>query len=193
MEIDRRLLPILEEHLVPGKVNLIFGTRRSGKTFLLRKLVAKTAYKYLWLEGEDSDTQALLAQRSVAAYQRLTGDAELLIIDEAQVVPDVGAVLKLLVDQVKNLRIVATGSSAFDLLNLSGEPLTGRAFFHQLYPIAQLELMPYENALQTRQQVEERVVLGSYPELFSLPTSGQRERYLRELVNTYLLKDIMAF
>lgn len=193
MDINRYLLPILEQHLIAGKVNLVFGTRRVGKTFLLRKLVAQSPYSYLWLEGEDSDTQALLAQQSVAAYQRLMGDTALLIIDEAQTIPRIGQVLKLLVDQLPHLRIVVTGSSAFDLLNLSGEPLTGRAFFHQLYPIAQRELTPYENALQTRQQLDERLVLGSYPELFNLSTSAQRERYLRELINTYLLKDIMAF
>lgn len=193
MEIERYLLSILNEHLIPGKVNLILGSRRVGKTFLMRKLVAQTAYRYLWLDGEDSDTQRILAQRSTSAYGRLVGDTDLLIIDEAQAVPHIGQVLKLLVDQMVHLRIIATGSSAFDLLNLSGEPLTGRAFFHQLYPIAQCELTRYENTLQTRQQLDERLVLGSYPELFSLTTSAQRERYLRELINTYLLKDIMAF
>jgi len=193
MDIDRYLFPILLEHLIPGKVNLIFGTRRVGKTFLLRKLVAKTPFKYLWLEGEDVDAQQLLAQRSIAAYQRLAGDIDLLIIDEAQAVPDIGKVLKLFADHLMHLRIIVTGSSAFDLLNLSGEPLTGRAFFHQLYPIAQLELATGENGLQTRQQLPERIVMGSYPELFSLSMTDQRERYLRELVDTYLLKDIMAF
>ncbi len=193
MDIDRYLFPILLEHLIPGKVNLIFGTRRVGKTFLLRKLVAKTPFKYLWLEGEDVDAQQLLAQRSIAAYQRLAGDIDLLIIDEAQAVPDIGKVLKLFADHLMHLRIIVAGSSAFDLLNLSGEPLTGRAFFHQLYPIAQLELATGENGLQTRQQLPERIVMGSYPELFSLSMTDQRERYLRELVDTYLLKDIMAF
>ncbi len=193
MEIERYLLTIVKEHLIPGKVNLIFGARRVGKTYLLRELVRQLPYRPLWLEGEDSDTQQLLAQRSIAGYGRLIGDTELLLIDEAQAVPAIGKVLKLLVDQLPHLRIIVTGSSAFDLLNLSGEPLTGRAFFHQLYPVAQCELLPYENALQTRQQLDERLVLGSYPELFSLTTTAQRERYLRELVNTYLLKDIMAF
>lgn len=193
MEIGRDLLPILEEHLIAGKVNLIFGARRTGKTFLLRRLIAQTTLSYLWLEGEDSDTQQLLAQKSIATYRRLVGDTQLLIIDEAQAIPAIGQVLKLLVDQLSHLCIVVTGSSAFDLLNLSGEPLTGRAFFHQLHPIAQRELISYENALQTRQQLEDRLILGSYPELFNLNTLSQRERYLRELVNTYLLKDILAY
>ncbi|UFH52980.1 ATP-binding protein [Spirosoma sp. KNUC1025] len=193
MDIDRYLMPIVKEHLIPGKVNLIFGTRRVGKTFLLRRLVSEVSYSYIWLEGEDYDTHQVLAERTVAAYRRLIGEAELLIIDEAQAIPNIGQILKLFVDQLTHLRIVVTGSSAFDLLNLSGEPLTGRAFFHQLHPIAQSELTRYENPLQTRQQLEERLVLGSYPELFSLATSAQRERYLRELINTYLLKDIISF
>lgn len=193
MNIERYLQNIIAKYLLPNKVNLIFGTRRVGKTYLLRQLVAETPYKVLWLEGEDSITQQLLSQRNIAAYQQLIDDAELLVIDEAQEIPEIGKVLKLLVDHIPNLRFLVTGSSAFDLANLSGEPLTGRAFFHQLYPIAHRELKVHFNLLQIRQQLEERLVYGSYPELFSLEHSSAKERYLRELLNTYLLKDILAF
>ena len=117
----------------------------------------------------------------------------MLIIDEAQEIPDIGPVLKLIVDHITPLRIIVTGSSAFDLANLSGEPLTGRAFTHQLYPLAQRELSPYENRLETRQRLDDRLIYGSYPELFQLPTNSRREQYLTDLVNAYLLKDILAF
>ena len=193
MVIERYLQGIVSQYLIPNKVNLIFGTRRVGKTFLLRQLMAQTPYKTLWLEGEDSIVQQLLAQRNVAAYEQLVGDAELLIIDEAQEIPEIGRVLKLLVDQIPRLRLLVTGSSAFDLANLLGEPLMGRAFFHQIYPIAYRELKPLFNPLQIRQQLEQRLVYGSYPELFSVEQPAFQERYLRELLNTYLLKDMLAF
>jgi uncharacterized protein len=193
MIISRYLRKILQEYLLAGKVNLIFGTRRVGKTFLLQHFTEQNAYKTLWLEGEDLPTQRLLAERSTATYQALIADHELLIIDEAQEIPEIGKVLKLIIDSQPHLRVLVTGSSAFDLANLSGEPLTGRAFFHQLFPIAQLELANHYNLLQIHQQLPERLVYGSYPALFSLETLAQKERYLRELLTTYLLKDVLAY
>jgi len=193
MEIKRRIQGQIDKLLVPNKVNVIFGSRRTGKTYLLDKLAKDSAFKILRLEGEDADTHVLLAERSVANYRRLLEGVELLMIDEAQAIPDIGKVLKLMVDQVSGLRIIATGSSAFDLANQAGEPLTGRAYFHTLYPIAQLELSPTQSLLEIRQQLPERLIMGSYPELFSLETQDERGRYLKTLVNTFLLKDILAF
>jgi uncharacterized protein len=193
MNIIRAAEKRLLDKLLPNKVNLLFGTRRVGKSFLLKKLAASTAFKTLVLQGEDTDSQQLLAQRTVANYQRILQNIDLLIIDEAQAVPDIGQILKLMVDNIPNIRIIATGSSAFDLANKAGEPLTGRAYFHELYPIAQLELMPNENALQTLQNLEDRLIYGGYPELWNLPFSVTKPEYLKDLLNTYLLKDIIAF
>lgn len=193
MEFDRYLLPALLDHLVPNEVNLLFGTRRVGKTYLLRQLLARTTYQTLMLQGEDADARQLLAPRTIAHYRRLLNGVELLVIDEAQEIPDIGLVLKLIVDHVDGLRIVVTGSSAFDLANVSGEPLTGRAYFHQLYPLAQRELAPYENQLETLQRLEDRLLFGSYPELLQLTRLTDQQDYLRTLVNTYLLKDILTF
>jgi len=189
----RDLQRIIEESLYPNKVNLIFGTRRVGKTFLLQQIKANTAYKTLVLEGEDADTQRLLAIRSIANYRRLLDRIDLLIIDEAQAIPEIGKVLKLIVDHTDGLRIIVTGSSAFDLANLSGEPLTGRAFHHQLYSLSQTELSQQENLLETRQRLEERLIYGTYPEAVRLATNAERERYLTELTGAYLLKDILTF
>lgn len=193
MSINRAIEKTLIERLIPNKVNLIFGTRRVGKTFLLKKLIANQPFKTLMLQGEDSDVQQILAQRSVANYQRLLHHIELLVIDEAQAIPAIGKILKLIVDNIEGIRVIVTGSSAFDLANLSGEPLTGRAYFHELYPISQQELMEQENALQTLQNLEDRLIYGSYPELWNLPFSVTKAEYLKELLNTYLLKDIIAF
>lgn len=193
MEIERRLYQSLVDHLKPNKVNIIMGTRRVGKTFLVRKVIENTPYKVFTLEGEDIDAQNLLAQTSIANYQRLFSGYDLLVIDEAQAVPEIGKKLKLIVDHVKDLRIIATGSSTFDLAQQSGEPLTGRAYFHNLYPIAQQELAAHENILETRKHLEERIIYGSYPELFQLNSLKEKESYLKDLINAYLLKDILSF
>ncbi|MFD2937592.1 ATP-binding protein [Spirosoma flavum] len=193
MIYPRTIFPAIQEQLQSNKVIVITGTRRVGKTVLLRQIQEQTRLVTLWLNGEDFDVQALLAQRSVAAYGRLLGDTELLLIDEAQAVPEVGRVLKLMIDSFAKLTIVATGSSAFDLTNQTGEPLTGRRIHFDLFPLAQLELGRNENSLQTRQQLEDRLVFGSYPEVVGLATSVQKIDYLRELVNSYLLKDILMY
>ena len=193
MNINRAIETTLIERLIPNKVNLIFGTRRVGKTFLLKKILSNIGFKTLSLQGEDADTQRLLAERSIANYQRVLKNIELLVIDEAQAIPEIGKILKLIIDNIEGIRVIVTGSSAFDLANLSGEPLTGRAFFHELYPISQQELMEQENALQTSQNLEDRLIYGGYPELWNLPFGVTKAEYLKELLNTYLLKDIIAF
>ncbi|MHA4737056.1 ATP-binding protein [Dyadobacter sp. MSC1_007] len=193
MEINRLLYQQVIDHLKPNKVNVITGTRRVGKTFLVQKIIANTHYRVFVLEGEDIDAQNLLSPASIANYKRIFSGYDLIVIDEAQAIPDIGKRLKLIVDHVQGIRIIATGSSAFDLAQQTGEPLTGRAYFHNLYPIAQQELLPFENALETRQHLEDRLIYGSYPELFQFETSREKESYLKDLVNSYLLKDILAF
>jgi predicted AAA+ superfamily ATPase len=176
-----------------NKVILIFGTRRTGKTVLIHEIQSQYKNKSLLLNGEDFDAQELLINRSISNYKRIIGNANLLIIDEAQAIPEIGAILKLMIDNIPELTIIATGSSSFDLLNKAGEPLTGRQIRFNLYPLAQLELRTQENAIETNQNLEERLIFGSYPELFNLPTVQEKGAYLQNLVQSYLLKDILAF
>ncbi len=191
--IPRHVARQINELLTSNKVIVITGTRRTGKTFLLRQLTKNIPQKILFLNGEDLDTQAIFAQRTIANYRRLLGDTQLLVIDEAQAIPDIGKSLKLMIDELAQLTIIATGSSAFELNNQVGEPLTGRKVSFDLYPIAQMELQPLENLLQTRQNLEERLIFGSYPEVIGLETTERKIDYLRELVNAYLLKDILMY
>ena len=193
MKIERLALQQLKYKIGKNKVLLLFGTRRVGKTHLVKTLERDFKAPFLHLNAEDTDTLNLLENRSVANYQRLLGDVKLLVIDEAQVIPEIGKILKLIIDEFEDLTIIATGSSAFDLSNQTGEPLTGRSYTYFLYPVAQAELMPYENALQTKQNLEERLIFGSYPEIFQLQTIQEKTEYLKNLVSSYLLKDILRF
>ncbi len=189
MEIIRNQLTDLKNSLKTQKVTLLLGARRVGKSILIESLLKTYSKPYLLLNGEDEDTHQLLAQRTAGNYTRLLKDYDLLVIDEAQNIPEIGKKLKLMVDSLKTLKILVTGSSVFDLLNTTGEPLTGRSNTVFLYPIWQGELN--ENSLQIKQRLEDRLIFGSYPELWHLNTYEEKKRYLTDLVNSYLLKDIL--
>lgn len=190
MDINRIQQTELLKSLKPQKVTLLLGARRVGKSMLIDSLLKNYKRPYLFLNGEDEDTHQLLAQRSVSNYTRVLNGNDLLVIDEAQNIPDIGKKLKLMVDAFKGLKILVTGSSVFDILNVSGEPLTGRSNAVYLYPIWQGELK--DNALQTKQNLEDRLIFGSYPELWHLKTGDEKKQYLTGLVNSYLLKDILV-
>lgn len=189
MDIVRIQAAELLKNLKPQKVTLLLGARRVGKSMLIENMLKHYKRPYLYLNGEDEDTHQLLAQRTVSNYVRVLNGNDLLVIDEAQGIPDIGKKLKLMVDSIKGLKILVTGSSAFDILNISGEPLTGRSYTVYLYPIWQGELK--ENALQIKQNLDDRLVYGSYPELWHLKTADEKKRYLLDLANSYLLKDIL--
>lgn len=189
MDITRIQETELLKSLKPQKVTILLGARRVGKSMLIESLLKNYKRPYLFFNGEDEDTHQLLAQRSVSNYTRVLNGSDLLVIDEAQNIPDIGKKLKLMVDSFKGLKILVTGSSVFDILNVSGEPLTGRNNIVHLYPIWQGELK--ENALQTKQNLDDRLVFGAYPELWHLKTTDDKKRYLSTLVNSYLLKDIL--
>lgn len=190
--IPRALQKNIEKQLSRQKVTLLLGARRVGKTALLKVIAGNYGDECLWLNGEDADTVRVLENRSVANYKRVLEGYSLLIIDEAQQIPDIGRKAKLMIDEIKPLHIILTGSSAFDLQQ-AGEPLVGRTLSHIMFPLSQQEIKSRENLLQTRQNLEERLIYGAYPETVTLTTLAEKQQYLQELVNTYLLKDILAF
>ncbi len=191
MDIRRLQQEALAKALKPQKVTILLGARRVGKSVLLQNFLSAYKRPYLFLNGEDQTTHQLLIERSVKNYTRVLNGNDLLVIDEAQNIPDIGRKLKLMIDSFKGLKILVTGSSAFDMLNVSGEPLTGRSNNLILYPLYQGEIGKYENALQTKQNLEERLIYGSYPELWHLPSLEDKRNYLIGMVNSYLLKDIL--
>jgi uncharacterized protein len=193
MPILKRVLQSrIEKRLQPGKVIIIAGARRTGKTILIKELMKTLPASYLYLNGEDFTTSLKLKSRSVDDYRQLIGNHKYLIIDEAQKVEQIGQILKLMVDEIEGVHILITGSSAFDIYNLTGEPLTGRKYTFQLHPFAQCELQAYENIIETEQRLENRLIFGTYPEVANVPDNQLKIEYLTELVNSYLLKDIMA-
>jgi predicted AAA+ superfamily ATPase len=192
-EIQRILAARVLNYLKPGKAALIFGARRVGKTVLINQIIKKQKGKnLLLLNGEDYDSQALLEQRSAANYRRLLEGIDLLALDEAQAIPDVGRKIKLMLDEIPGVRVIASGSSSFDLRNQTGEPLVGRSVQFHLSPFSQKEIASRETPLETRQNLETRLIYGSYPEVVNMESSKHKEEYLREIIDAYLLKDILA-
>lgn len=190
--IKRTLQDKIAAGITPGKVMLIFGARRVGKTVLMHKIVDSYPGRTMMLNGEDYDTLALLENRSAANYRHLLEGVDLLAIDEAQSIPQIGNILKLMVDEIPDISILASGSSSFDLLNKTGEPLVGRSTQFVLTPFSQKEIAETESALQTRQNLESRLIYGSYPDVVTMENFGRKTDYLRDIVGAYLLKDILA-
>jgi predicted AAA+ superfamily ATPase len=167
----------------------LFGPRQVGKTTLLRDVFAELPGKKEFLNADFTDDRALLVPER-AALQRLAGHLDHLFIDEAQNIPEVGRVLKLAHDTFPALRVVASGSAAFDLRQRTGEPLTGRQVVLELFPVSLAELEPGATALSS--WVEHGMIHGGYPEVVETPAPGDKQNLLRQLVADYLLKDIFA-
>lgn len=190
--LDRIARQRIESRLKPNKVVLIFGARRVGKTTLIGQITKNYSGEVLSLNGEDHDAISLLSERSISNYRNLLRGIDLLVIDEAQQIPEIGQKLKLMVDEIPNIRIIASGSSSFDLNNQAGEPLVGRNFQFYLPPFSQQELSMIENRLATRQNLENRLIYGSYPEVIGMEFNNDKHEYLQNMINAYLLKDILS-
>lgn len=187
---------LLQEQIIAklnaGKAVLIFGARRVGKTILIKEIVKSFNGRTLLLNGEDFDTLSLLENRSVSNYKHLLEGIDLLAIDEAQNIPYIGDIIKLIVDEIPSIRVLASGSSSFDLQNRTGEPLVGRSTQFLLTPFSQKEIEQIENPLETKRNFESRLIYGSYPEVVLMSSFEEKAEYLRDIVNAYLLKDILA-
>lgn len=189
--IPQRQFENLSKLLTPNKVIVIYGPRRCGKTTLLNKFLEGISEKYLFVSGEDLTVQNYLSSQSIQKLREFVGGNELIVIDEAQRTEKIGINLKLIVDHIKNIKVIATGSSSFDLARDVGEPLTGRKFVLKLFPLAQMEISRIEQRFETDANLESRLIYGSYPEIVITNDNKQRELYLREIISSYLYKDIL--
>lgn len=174
-----------------NKVVILYGPRQIGKTTLAKDIISDWQGRVLEISADESRYIDVLSSRDSAKLKLLVSGYDLLFIDEAQRVPDIGINLKILHDQLPDTRTLVTGSSSFDLANSVQEPLTGRAWTYILYPISYLELSGLYNRFELDSQLEERLVYGSYPEIFSIPNQADKEDYLYETGNAYFYKDIL--
>lgn len=190
--ISRTIQESIKQNLFKQKVILLIGARQIGKTTLLRELIKDCPEKSLWLNADELDIKQLLETANTSTQLlQLFGDAKLIIIDEAQQVENIGLKLKLIIDTNPNLQVIATGSSAFDLLQKSNEPLTGRKKEYHLYPISFSEMVQHTSLLEEKRLLEHRLLYGSYPEVINNP--GNEKEVLKEIANSYLYKDLLRY
>ncbi len=192
MNIKRIISNKLPKEIQPGRVVLLYGPRRVGKTTLLHEVQRSQSKNVLFLNGEVGATQQALSTTSLQQLKSIIGNHTILIIDEAQHIPGVGLQLKILVDHFPQLAIVASGSASFTLAQQVGEPLTGRKKTIQLYPIAASEIIQTTTVADYLDMLDQRLVYGSYPQLFQMNDETQQQDYLRELVDSYLFRDILT-
>jgi predicted AAA+ superfamily ATPase len=193
VKIPRLLLSLLQESLLPGKVVALYGPRQVGKTTLVLDLIERSPYRARYISADELLYREALASQSRQTLGELLGDAELLVIDEAQRVPNIGLNLKILVDSFPHARILATGSASFHLANKISEPLTGRQLTFHLYPVSYPELSAAFGPLEARAQLERWLVWGGYPAIVTAQTPQLRQRLLNELVGAYLYRDLLEW
>ncbi len=177
----------------PGKVWLLLGPRRVGKTVLVQDFISSSKLKWYSGHGEDSTLANVLESCSVERFRSLFDGVDGFFLDEAQAVPNVGQSLKLLVDTLPNLKIIATGSSAFHLNQAMGQPLTGRRRVAHLHPISVQEIAEWKGKLAPDGLLEDLMLYGTYPEVLEIADPAERVDYLLQLVEDYLFQDILKF
>ena len=187
--IKRKLEEIIANQLFKGKAIILVGPRQVGKTTLLREFIRRSDKQVLSLNCDEPEAQTMLTNTNVAKLQTIIGNNELVVIDEAQKVDNIGLTLKLIVDNMPDVQVIATGSSAFELRNSLNEPLTGRKFEYQMYPVSCGEIMDTYGLFEERRTLENRLIYGSYPDIIMHPEEARR--YLTELTQSYLYKDIL--
>lgn len=192
-KMKRDIKKLILEKMKPGKVIVLLGARRVGKTFLLKQIMSGLKEEYVFINGENINVHLELEHRSVENYRRFLQNKKLLIIDEAQKIPQIGQILKLMIDEIEGLKIIVTGSSAFDINNMTGEPLTGRKYTYYLFPFSENEFTRTEDFIDRKEHTAIRMIYGNYPELINLPKESDKREYLNEVISSYLLKDILAF
>ena len=191
MKIKRLLLPKLKKSVKPGQVTVVYGPRRVGKTTLVREYLSSYQGKYLFLNADELASREALESQDASKLGELIHGYDLLVIDEAQRVTEIGLNLKILVDTYPNLAIIATGSASFDLANKINEPLTGRKSTLTLYPVNFEELVQELTLFEAKQQLERWMVWGGYPTSVTAKSAVERGQLLGELVGSYLYKDVL--
>lgn len=190
------MIPRILEHkikrdLFKGKAIILYGPRQCGKTTLIEKIAADSGVPFLYKNGDEPDTRELFGNITTTQIKAMIGNTRLLIIDEAQRIANIGLTIKLITDNIKDVQVIATGSSAFELAENIREPLTGRKYEHFLFPLSYEEMTMKTGRTEERRMLEQRLIYGYYPDIINHP--GEERRLLNLLSDSYLYKDLFAY
>jgi len=179
----------VKDNIGSGKAIIIVGARQVGKTTLIKKILE--GQEYLFLDADDPAIRQLLLNPNTEEIRTILGENKIVFVDEAQRIDGIGLTLKIITDQFKNVQLFVSGSSSFDLGNKLNEPLTGRKWEYELFPISWEEFEKKEGFVKSEQQIENRLLFGFYPEV--LNNKGKERKTLKNLVSSYLYRDILSF
>ncbi|MDO8610769.1 MAG: ATP-binding protein [bacterium] len=180
----------LDLYLKPNKALIIYGPRQVGKTTLIKQFLLKTKLKYRLDSGDNIRIQHILGSQDFDQILEYASGYNLIVLDEAQRIPNIGMGLKILIDQIPKIKIIATGSSSFELLGQVGEPLTGRKTTLTLFPISTIELCKSHTISEMKNILVDQLIFGGYPEVLKVKRS-EKPTILHSIVDSYLLKDIL--
>jgi predicted AAA+ superfamily ATPase len=189
--IHRIILRQIKDNLFNGKTIILLGPRQSGKTTLLEMLSHEISEKVLLLDCDEPDIRRELTAASSTQLKQRTGNAKVVMIDEAQRVKDIGITLKLFHDKIKDVQLIVTGSSALELTGETNEPLTGRKYEYFLLPISTEEMISNTDRTSEKRLLKSRLLFGMYPDVINDP--GNERKILNNLAGSYLYKDIFSF
>lgn len=189
--IERELRQIILPRLKDKKAIVLLGPRQAGKSTFLSLIEPSFAKPFVHWNGDEADVRTFLEKPTSAKLKALIGKNKTVIIDEAQRIENIGLCLKLITDNLKTVKVIATGSSAFELANKINEPLTGRKWEFYFYPLSFGEMVAHTSLLEEKRLLEHRLVYGYYPEIVTTP--GDEQALLKQLANSYLYKDILTW
>ena len=188
--IQRHLKRIIEKYLFQKKTIILYGARQTGKTTLMEQILEPYREETLFLNGDDADTREMFTNLNATRLVPIIGNSKIVLLDEAQRIPDTGLALKIIHDNFKKIQLIATGSSSFDLASKINEPLTGRKFEFTLYPLSFGEMVDYHGLLTEKRLVEHRLVYGYYPDI--AVNIGNEKKLLKSLASSFLYKDLLT-
>lgn len=189
--INRALENTIAAKLKDNKAIILLGPRQAGKSTLLQLVQSQLNKPIAWWNGDETDIRSLLEKPSSTQIKSLIGQNKTIIIDEAQRIENIGLCIKHITDNIKDAKVIATGSSAFELANKINEPLTGRKWEYHLYPLSFGEMVAHTNLLEEKRLLQHRMLYGYYPEIVTSP--GNEQAMLKQLANSYLYKDILTW
>jgi len=188
--IKRILQQKITERLFKGKIIVLLGPRQVGKTTLIQSILNSLSLPSILLNGDESDVRDMLSNTTSTKLKAIIGKHKIVFIDEAQRIPNIGITLKLFADNIKDVQVIATGSSAFELANKTNEPLTGRKYEYLLHPISFFEMVEHHGLIDEKRLLEHRLIFGCYPEIITKP--GEEKELLKLLAGSYLYKDLLT-
>jgi len=189
--IERGLKPGIEKRLFKGRAILITGPRQVGKTSLIRRIIESMGEEYQFLDGDDPAVRRLLDSPNTEQLRQILGNSRLVFIDEAQRIANIGLTAKIIIDQFQEKQLILSGSSSFNLSTTMEEPLTGRKWSYEIFPVSWQEWQDHIGYLKAEQDLDNRLVFGLYPDV--LTNRDDQREILRELVESYLYKDVLAY